>query len=43
MENLHPDILESLTEYDLADILDALIGFYGQEAIATLLESHASK
>lgn len=38
MENLHPDIIESLTEYDLPDILDALIRLHGQDAIAAFLQ-----
>ena len=39
MENLHPDILESLSEYDLPDLIDALIRLHGRDAIATLLQS----
>lgn len=38
MENLHPDILESLTEYELADILDALIQLHGRDAIAAAIQ-----
>lgn len=38
MENLHPDILESLTEYELGDILDALIYLHGRDEIVALLQ-----
>jgi hypothetical protein len=38
MENLHTDLIESLTEYDLDHILNAFIRLYGRDAIAQLLE-----
>ena len=37
MENLHPDILESLQEYDLEDILDALLKLHDpREVLAAI-------
>ncbi|MEO0985986.1 MAG: hypothetical protein AAFY20_10590 [Cyanobacteria bacterium J06639_14] len=40
MENLKPDILESLTEYDLPDIIDALVELHGCIPVADILISH---
>ncbi|MEM6867175.1 MAG: hypothetical protein AAF528_02135 [Cyanobacteria bacterium P01_C01_bin.121] len=37
MENLHPDILESLQEYDLEDILDALLKLHDPREVLTAI------
>lgn len=37
MEKLHPDILESLQEYDLEDILDALLRLHNPREVLTTI------
>ncbi|MEL6137706.1 MAG: hypothetical protein AAFR42_09905 [Cyanobacteria bacterium J06628_6] len=39
MENLHPDILENLQEYDLEDILDALLKLHDPFLIADMVQT----
>ncbi|MEM1281620.1 MAG: hypothetical protein AAGG53_16710 [Cyanobacteria bacterium P01_H01_bin.152] len=41
MENLHPDILENLQEYDLEDILDALLKLHDPLLIADMVQTRA--
>ncbi|MBE7383813.1 MAG: hypothetical protein F6J95_020655 [Leptolyngbya sp. SIO1E4] len=40
MNNLHSDILDSLTEYDLADIVDALCQLHNPTEVVTLLQTN---
>lgn len=40
MENLNTDITESLQEYDLTDIIDALVQLHGRVAVADALLVH---
>ncbi|MEO1300047.1 MAG: hypothetical protein AAFW75_30615 [Cyanobacteria bacterium J06636_16] len=43
MENLHPDILDNLQEYDLEDILDALLKLHDPFLIADMVQTRAYK
>lgn len=41
MENLHPDILESLTEYELEDIINALLKLHDPLQVLDLVRTEA--
>ena len=42
MENLHTDILQSLTEYDLADIVDALCQLHDPATVMALIAAQTA-